>query len=60
MRRQTLIMIVVLLLLIGGAAVAQLVIVSGGGDPFPGPASPGQLVPSSSASTSATPSAPGP
>ncbi len=59
MRRQTLIMIVVLVLLIGGAAVAQFVIVSEGGDPFPGPASPGQL-PGSSASTSATASAPGP
>lgn len=43
MRRQTLIMIVVLFLLIGAAAVAQLVIVNRGGDPFPGPASPGQL-----------------
>jgi hypothetical protein len=49
MRRQTLIMIVALFVLIGAAAVAQIVIVNGGGDPFPGPASPGQL-PSSSLS----------
>lgn len=51
MRRQTLIMIIVLFVLIGAAAVAQIVIVSGGGNPFPGPASPGQL-PSSSAGSS--------
>ena len=51
MRRQTLIMIIVLFVLIGAAAVAQIVIVSGGGNPFPGPASPGQL-PSPSAGSS--------
>jgi hypothetical protein len=56
MRRQTLITIIVLLVLIGAAAVAQIVIVNGGGDPFPGPASPGQL-PSQSAGTSVSPSA---
>lgn len=44
-------MIIVLAVLIGAAAVAQLVIVNSGGDPFPGPASPGQL-PSTSPSTS--------
>ena len=43
MRRQTLIMIIVLFVLIGATAVAQIVIVSGGGNPFPGPASPGEL-----------------
>jgi hypothetical protein len=57
MRRQTLITIIVLFVLIGAAAVAQFVIVSGGGNPFPGPASPGQL-PGSSASSSASSSAP--
>lgn len=54
MRRPTLIMIIVLALMIGAAAVAQIVIVNGGGDPFPGPASPGQL-PSESPSASVTP-----
>jgi len=53
MRRQTLIMIIVLFVLIGAAAVAQIVIVSGDGNPFPGPASPGQL-PSSPAAPSAS------
>jgi len=57
MRRQTLITIIVLFVLIGAAAVAQIVIVNGGGNPFPGPASPGQL-PSASASSSVSPSAP--
>lgn len=56
MRRQTLIMIIVLFVLIGVAAVAQIVIVSGGGNPFPGPASPGQL-PSSPVTPSVTPGA---
>jgi len=53
MRRQTLITIIVLFVLIGTAAVAQIVIVTGGGNPFPGPASPGQL-PSAPASPSAS------
>ncbi|MDH4111925.1 MAG: hypothetical protein OEV60_04480 [Actinomycetota bacterium] len=55
MRRQTLVMIIVLFLLIGAAAVAQVVLVNGGGNPFPGPASPGQL-PSGSPSTTSSPS----
>jgi hypothetical protein len=54
MRRPTLIMIIALVVLIGAAAVAQLVIASGGDDPFPGPASPGQL-PGGTPSISASP-----